>query len=387
MASLSQEPEVTASSFNFAYCSEVGKEVELPLEKDQEHSRKGRKRTRDPENLSKKFVKKPGLRKNSPMLSITEETSCCKKKCLQSFSQPHLNQLRDGFQKLHYEEQNTYLSGLLHRRQTKPTSGHPRKSNPSVTSSGKRVGRPPAEGSKFSFEYTLQNEQNINVRVCQKAFCIVHGFGPKRLQVLRQKLKSGDLEADRRGKHGNHESVKEEVKDKVKAHIMSYPSRHSHYSRKDNSNRVHLSPELSIARLYRDFLEKYDPDYIQLEEENRQLKMSHKPTQKLRKPLITEHLYHDILVTDFNIHFGYPRTDTCSTCDSLRIKIEAAPEVGRMELEEELRQHQQLAQDGYDTFRYDRQLSKRSWANKVTQTDPEDLSEAVYDQDLTPSTN
>ena len=184
MASLSQESEDTASGFSFAYAGEVGNEVELPLLEDQEHSHKGRKRTCDPENWSKKFVKKPGLRKNSPMLLITEETSCCKK-CLQSFTQPHLKQLRDGFQKLCYEEQNTYLSGLLHRRQTKPTSGHPRKSNPSVTASGKRVGRPPAEGSKFSFEYTLQNEQNINVRVCQKAFCILHGFGPKRLQVLR----------------------------------------------------------------------------------------------------------------------------------------------------------------------------------------------------------
>ncbi len=27
----------------------------------------------------------------------------------------------------------------------------------------------------------------------QKAFCIAHGFGPKRLQVLRRKLESGNL--------------------------------------------------------------------------------------------------------------------------------------------------------------------------------------------------
>ena len=82
----------------------------------------------------------------------------------------------------------------------------------------KRVGRLPAKGSKFSFEYALQNEQNINIPVCQKGFRIVHRFGPKRLQVLRQKLKSGELEADRRGKHGNHESVKEEVKGKFEGY-------------------------------------------------------------------------------------------------------------------------------------------------------------------------
>ena len=37
--------------------------------------------------------------------------------------------------------------------------------------------------------------------------------------------------------------------------------------------------------------------------------------QKLRKPL-------DIFVEEYNIHFGYPRTDRCSTCDSLAIQIE-----------------------------------------------------------------
>ena len=45
-----------------------------------------------------------------------------------------------------YDEQNVYLNGLLHRRETVKTSGHPRKSNP-ATASGKRVGRPPAEES------------------------------------------------------------------------------------------------------------------------------------------------------------------------------------------------------------------------------------------------
>ena len=68
-------------------------------------------------------------------------------------------------------------------------------------------------------------------------------------------------------------------------------------------------------------------------------------------------MYHDIFVTEFNIHFGYPRSDSCSTCDSLTVQIEASTELERPELQKYLREHQQLAQEGYDTFRYDRELS------------------------------
>ena len=88
--------------------------------------------------------------------------------------------------------------------------------------------------------------------------------------MLRRKLETGELEPDRCGKHKHHPSVSEEVKDKVRDHIRSFPSQHSHYFRKDNSNCVYLSSELSIAQLHRDFLEKYDPKYVQLEEQNKQ---------------------------------------------------------------------------------------------------------------------
>ena len=43
------------------------------------------------------------------------------------------------------------------------------------------------------------------------------------------------------------------VEDKIRAHILSYPTRHSHYSRKDNSHRVYLFPELSVTWLRQAF--------------------------------------------------------------------------------------------------------------------------------------
>ena len=259
-----------------------------------------------------------------------------------------------------YEEQNIYLNALLHRQETKKASGHPQKVHPT----GKKIGRPPAEDSFFSFLHSLQNDKGINVHICQKAFCDLHGFGPKRLQILRCKLRQGpELEPDKHGKHGTHCSVAEDVKKLVREHIETFPSRHSHYCRKDNIERVYLSSDLSIARLYCDSLEKHDPDFLTLEEENRKRVVAHESVDILRKPLISEHMYHGIFVTEYNIHFGYPRTDTCSTCDNLTMQIQAASAESKLVSEESLQAHQQLAKEGYAAFKYDRQLSLKSWKN------------------------
>ena len=260
--------------------------VEITVET--EEGSKGRKRQR------KKQVKRLGLRKNTPAVAISSHMDCCKKKCLQNFNTECLTQARSNFLDLSYDQQNIYLDGLLQRRQTKKSSGHQRKAVPATSSSGRRISRPPAEESSFSFQYTLRNDRGINVHVCQKAFCIVHGFGPKRLQVLRRKVLTGQLELDRRGKHGNHATVGEEVKERIREHIRSLPARRSHYSRKDNSNRLYLTADLSIARLHHDFLEKNDPEYILLVEENRRRAIAHERTEVLRKPLVSEHLYLDI---------------------------------------------------------------------------------------------
>ena len=95
----------------------------------------------------------------------------------------------------------------------------------------------------------------------------MYGFGPKRLLILRKKQDRGgaSLEPDRRGKHDKHVAVDESWKDLIREHIRSFPVRHSHYSRQDNRGRVYLSPELSIAKLHRMFLEAHDPDYIQIQ--------------------------------------------------------------------------------------------------------------------------
>lgn len=87
-------------------------------------------------------------------------------KMWKNFTTAHLQKVRDEFGKLFYEHQNVYLLGLLHRKEIKKSSGHQRKEIPTLSQRGKRVGRPPAEDSHFSFEYTIQNEKGFNTRVC-----------------------------------------------------------------------------------------------------------------------------------------------------------------------------------------------------------------------------
>ena len=64
---------------------------------------------------------------------------------------------------------------------------------------------------------------------------------------------------------------------------------------------------------------------------------------------------------EFNIHFGFHRSDTCNKCDAMRVKIDAVGnEDDKQELEKELSDHLALAEQGYAALRKDCKLSKDS---------------------------
>ena len=129
--------------------------------------------------------------------------------------------------------------------------------------------------------------------------------------------------------------------------------------------KVYFSPELSIAKLHQMFLEQHDPEYIQLRKENQERGVAREPEKDIRKPLVLEHMYHDIFVKEFNIGFGYPRTDTCDTCDSMKLQIEQAATLPEKEaLQKKHEEHLSLAESGYKEFRY---MIKGNLCKKMTQ--------------------
>ena len=72
--------------------------------------------------------------------------------------------------------------------------------------------------------------------------------------------------------------VSEEIHQKVREHIMSFPARQSHYSRRNNPGRLYLSPDLSIVRLYQMFLAMHDPEYVEYIE-RREALITHQETE------------------------------------------------------------------------------------------------------------
>lgn len=183
------------------------------------------------------------------------------------------------------DEINLYLSGLItvipvERRR-------PRKDN----------GEASYRDATFAYRVRITKEgRTEELNVCKSAFTSLHGIGRGKVDDIVKCLKnSGNPPKDGRGKHTNRpHSVPEEIKIRMRNHIASLKGRESHYSLKDSS-KIYLPADLNITKIFHMFIEK-NPDVT--------LKMYE--------------TYRNIFNAEFNISFGYPRTDTCSQCDALQ---------------------------------------------------------------------
>ncbi|KAF6216883.1 hypothetical protein GE061_001233 [Apolygus lucorum] len=87
----------------------------------------------------------------------------------------------------------------------------------------------------------------------------------------------------------------------MNAFLKSLKGRKSHYSLKD-TQKTYLPEELNIKKLHAMFTSQHPENKVSYES------------------------FHTYFETEFNISFGYPRKDTCSTCDSLKSEIGAIKE-------------------------------------------------------------
>ena len=108
----------------------------------------------------------------------------------------------------------------------------------------------------------------------------------------------GEPPKDRRGQHTNRpHKLTDEMVQKIRDHISSFRGRQPHYSQ-DKTRRLYLSEDLNIKEMFNMFQIIYPDSKISYE------------------------TYRTIFNNDFNIAFGYPRTDTCSKCDELKMRID-----------------------------------------------------------------
>ena len=300
---------------------------------------KGRKRLRNVElwtRKKRKIMKDRGKtyktykgESRSSKMMVASLSCSCQNHCALLVSASERKHIFESFYKLgDHDSQNKYLYGLIERFA-------PKRKRPRSTTMTTR---------SHSYHYHVRLNSGDQVRVCKKAFCEIHRISKRRVEIACKKLTSGVLfSGDERGKHKNRpHAINEELKAQVREHISSFPSQESHYSRHNNKRRKYLPANLSIARMHRLYLEQYEPNL-----------------DKGEKPLVKEWLYRKIFNEEFNFGFGFPRSDTCEQCDSLKISIDSAKtDEDREQLQTELANHHNKASQGYQSLRTDTTNSK-----------------------------
>lgn len=143
------------------------------------------------------------------------------------------------------------------------------------------------------------------MQVCLNGFLSLHGISRGRIRRLQECLvNQGISPKDMRGKHQNrYKKTPEPVIDLIIEHIQSFKARQSHYSRRKNPNKLYLPESLSVKDMHKMFLNQYHINVSYL-------------------------VYWSVFHNRFNISFGLPRSDTCSVCDKLQLKINTAEKNG-----------------------------------------------------------
>ncbi len=147
-----------------------------------------------------------------------------------------------------------------------------------------------AERAKYC--YRLWNSVNVKVNVCMAAFTAVFGISEKRLRTMRNSLTG--LIQPRLPQTGHSSSVNKTssaTEDAVRNHIRSFPARGSHYSREKNKRSMFLDSDLDCMKLW-DLYKEANPDFP-----------------------VSYRIYYNIFHREYNIKFGFPRSDQCKNCD------------------------------------------------------------------------
>ncbi|CAH1964672.1 unnamed protein product [Acanthoscelides obtectus] len=155
--------------------------------------------------------------------------------------------------------------------------------------------------SAYSYRVRFRTDNSLQeINICTQAFMSVHGIKKKKLEILQNSLKmTGVAPKDKRGENKTHpRKFDAHVLAAIYEHIKSFNGRKSHYSVKD-SIKLFLPEDLNIKKMFKMFCEL-----------NPSMKVSYES-------------YRTVFNTKFNIAFGYPRTDTCCSCDQFLIKIKS----------------------------------------------------------------
>ena len=187
--------------------------------------------------------------------------------------------------------------------------------------------------------------------ICQKCFLHVHSIDRSRIRRITESNAVTSPPPDKRGKQPSANKTPAEILTKIRNHIKTFDAQKSHYSLKDNPNRRYLPEYLNVKRMWKSCVRLYEPE-----------KWAELQSGKKYSGMIKEWQYRRIFQDEFNLSFGYPRTDTCGKCDLLQTKLSIETDIQeKMKVQDELKKHINLADQAYDEMKHDKLIADATW--------------------------
>jgi hypothetical protein len=227
-------------------------------------------------------------------------------KCFHSIGRKRRKQIRIAFQKMDRSQQKLYLLGVIDL--------HP------VKYKGLALQIRPRKQRAFSAEYHLKASSDKRQRVCLKAFTAILSIGSKQVKLLNTYAwtHGAMVPPDGRGKHKNRPNRIKAVT-RVDTHIKSFPRESSHYSLDPAADRF-LSADLSVRKMWRLYLVKYEPLTQPPDESGEEdggkadaAAQVEGAGDERQKPQVT-YDYYLSRFHRFDLKFGVPAVDSCSRC-------------------------------------------------------------------------
>uniref|UniRef100_A0A2A4K6G5 Uncharacterized protein n=1 Tax=Heliothis virescens TaxID=7102 RepID=A0A2A4K6G5_HELVI len=231
---------------------------------------------------------------------IGDDCKCNRFKCFEMIREDQKTKIIRQFNSFaNRYDQDNYLSGLI-------TVSNVQRRRPRVGEENAKL-----HNKSYSYKIRMIGDDTYELPVCRKAFISLHGITGRRLQFLQKSLtEHGVVQKDKRGIH---------VKTKISAlttdlmykqidTLKTINGKKGHYNLRE-SQKIYLSDELNLSKIHKMYNEKNPDNKVSYE------------------------TYRNFFNKNFNISFGYPRMDTCSTCDEFQaekkhfeIKIASLPD-------------------------------------------------------------
>ncbi|XP_048243334.1 uncharacterized protein LOC125376055 [Haliotis rufescens] len=220
----------------------------------------------------------------------------CRKMCFEKMEDNADTIFEEFYRMASKKDQDRYLFGLIDRG----------------TEKKQFRSRSNAEGTRkrsCPFKYHVKLAGGERFEVCYGCFLQVHAIDRARVRHLMDTDNPMSPNPDKRGSHTPKNKTPDDVILKIRNHIASFHPLKSHYSPNDNPHKQYLPANLNIRRMWRICVKEHEPEawesILQGEKYKGQI-----PEQQYRK-----------IFNEYSLSFGYPRTDTCGTCDLLEAKI------------------------------------------------------------------